>query len=75
VTGDSRGGRVRGSFEERNTGASSSRRGRGLPYRFRRGREPVDDLTTTSARLLPPLLSVHFWPHQPSRLLPRLTEP
>jgi hypothetical protein len=29
--------RVRESFEERNTGASSLRCGRGLPYRFRRG--------------------------------------
>jgi hypothetical protein len=28
--------RVRESFEERNTGTSSSRRGRGLPCRFRR---------------------------------------
>jgi hypothetical protein len=73
--GDSRGGRVRGSFEERNTGASSSRRGRGLPCCFRRGREPAGDLTAASARLLPPLLPVHFWPHQPSCLIPRLTDP
>jgi hypothetical protein len=62
-TGDSRGGRVRGSFEERNTGALSSRRGRGLPCRIRRGREPAGDLTAASARLSPLLLSVHFWPH------------
>jgi hypothetical protein len=67
--------RVRESFEERNTGVSSSRRGRGLPCRFRRGHEPAGDLTATSARLLPPLLPVHFWPHQLSRLLPRLTDP
>jgi hypothetical protein len=67
--------RVRESFEERNTGVSSSRRGRGLPCRFRRGREPADDLTAASARLLPPLLPVHFRPYQPSRLLPRLTDP
>jgi hypothetical protein len=67
--------RVRDSFEERNTGASSLLRGRGLPCRFRRGREPVDDLTADSARLLLPLLLVHFWPYQPSRLLPRLTDP
>jgi hypothetical protein len=33
--------RVRVSFEERNTGASSLLRGRGLPCRFRRGCEPV----------------------------------
>jgi hypothetical protein len=67
--------RVLEPFEERNTGASSSRRGRGLPCRFRKGREPAGDLTTASARLLPPLLSVHFLPHQPSRLLPRPTDP
>jgi hypothetical protein len=74
-TGDSRGGRVREPFEERNTGASSSRRGRGLPCCSRRGREPADDLTAASARLLPPLLPVHFWPYQLSRLLSRLTDP
>jgi hypothetical protein len=67
--------RVLESFEERNMGASSLRRGRGLLCRFRRGREPACDLTAASARLLPPLLSVHFWPHQPSRLLPRLNDP
>jgi hypothetical protein len=55
--------RVRESFEERNTGASSSHRERGLPCRFRRGRESVGDLTAASARLLLPLLSVHFWPY------------
>jgi hypothetical protein len=54
-------------------GASSSRRGRGLSCCFRRGREPADDLTAASARLLPPLLSAHFWPYRPSRLVPRLT--
>jgi hypothetical protein len=62
-------------FEGRNTGASSSRRGRGLPCCFRRGREPADDLTPASARLLPPLLPTHFWLCRPSRLLPRLTDP
>jgi hypothetical protein len=67
--------RVRELFDERNTGASSSHRGRGLPCCFRRGREPTGDLTTASARLLPPLLPIHFWPYQPSRLLPRLTDP
>jgi hypothetical protein len=67
--------RVLELFEERNMGASSSRRGRGLSCRFRRGREPASDLTTASARLLQPLLPVHFWPYQPSRLLPRLTGP
>jgi hypothetical protein len=63
------------SFEERNTVASSSRRGRGLPCRSRRGREPAGDLTAASARMLSPLLPVHFWPYQPSRLLPWLTGP
>jgi hypothetical protein len=67
--------RVLESFEERNTGASSSRRGRGLTCRSRRGHEPAGDLTAASARLLPLLLSVHFWPYQPSHLLPRLTGP
>jgi hypothetical protein len=66
---------LREPFEERNTGASSSHRGRGLPCCFRRGREPAGDLTAASARLLPPLLQVHFWPYQTSRLLPRLTDP
>jgi hypothetical protein len=61
-------------FEGRNTGASSSRRGRGLLCCSRRGREPADDLTAASARLLPPLLPAHFWPYRPSRLLPRLTD-
>ena len=46
-----------------------------VPCCFRRGREPAGDLTAASARLLPPLLLVHFWPYQPSRLLPRLTDP
>jgi hypothetical protein len=67
--------RVRESFEERNTGASSLCCGRGLSCRFRRGREPVGDLTAASAPLLPQLLPAHFWPYQPSRLLPRLTDP
>jgi hypothetical protein len=66
---------VRELFEERNTGASSSRRGRGLSRYPRRGREPADDLTAASARLPPPLLPAHFWPYRPSRLLPRLTDP
>jgi hypothetical protein len=66
---------LREPFEGLNTGASSSRRGRGLPCCSRRGREPADDLTAASARLLPPLLSAHFWPYRPSRLLPRLTDP
>jgi hypothetical protein len=73
-TGDSRGVCVRESFEERNTGASSSCRERGLSCRFRRGREPAGDLTAASARLLPQLLPAHFWPYQPPRLLPRLTD-
>jgi hypothetical protein len=62
-------------FEGRNTGALSSRRGRGLPCCSRRGCEPADDLTAASARLPPPLLLAHFWPYRPSRLLPRLTDP
>jgi hypothetical protein len=66
--------RVRESFEEQATGASSSRRGRGLPCRFRRGREPTGDSTAASARLLQ-LLPVHFWPYRPSCLFPRLTDP
>jgi hypothetical protein len=37
--------RVRGPFEERSTGALSLRRGRGLPCRFRKGRESGGDLT------------------------------
>jgi hypothetical protein len=66
---------VREPFEERNMGASSSRRGRGLSRYLRRGREPADDLTAASARLPPPLLSAHFWPYRPSRLFPRLADP
>jgi hypothetical protein len=66
---------VREPFEERNTGASSSRRGRGFSRCPRRGRELADDLTAASARLPPPLLSAHFWSYRPSRLLPRLTDP
>jgi hypothetical protein len=67
--------RVRESFEERNTGASSLRHGRGLLCRFRRGCEPVGDWTAASARLLLQLLPVRFWPYQLSRLSPRLTDP
>jgi hypothetical protein len=66
---------LREPFEERNTGASSSRHGRGLPCCSRRGRGPADDLTAASARLLPPLLPAHFWPYRPSRLLPQLADP
>jgi hypothetical protein len=66
---------VREPFEERNTGVSSSRRGRGLSRYPRRGREPADDLTVASARLPLPLLPAHFWPYRPSRLLPRRTDP
>ena len=66
---------VREPFEERNTGASSSRRWRGLSRYPRRGREPAGDLTAASARLLLQLLPAHFWPYQPPRLLPWLTDP
>jgi hypothetical protein len=67
--------RVHKPFVERNTGASSSRHGRGFSRCPRRGRELADDLTAASARLPPPLLPAHFWPYRPSRLLPRLTDP
>jgi hypothetical protein len=67
--------RVRESFEEWDTGASSSCRGRGLSCRFRRGCELAGDLTAASARLLLQLLLAHFWPYRPSRLPPRLTDP
>jgi hypothetical protein len=66
---------VREPFEERNTGVSSSRRGRGLSRCLRRGREPADDLTAASVRLPLPSLPAHFWPYQPSCLLSRLTDP
>jgi hypothetical protein len=60
-TGDSRGARcAREPFEERGTGASSSRRGRGLSRCFRRGREPVGDLTAAFARLPLQLLPARF---------------
>jgi hypothetical protein len=58
--------RVREPFEERNMGASSSCRGRGLSCRFRRGREPASDLTAATAHLLLQLLPVRFWPYRPS---------
>jgi hypothetical protein len=66
---------VREPFEERDMGASSSRRGRGLSRYPRRGREPADDLTAASARLPPPLLPAHFWPYRLLRLLLRRTDP
>jgi hypothetical protein len=66
---------LREPFEGQNTGVSSSRCGRGLPCCSRRGRKPADDLTAASTRLLPPLLSAHFWPYRPLRFLPRLTDP
>jgi hypothetical protein len=65
---------VREPFEERNTGALSLRRGRGFSCCSKRGRELANDLTAASTRLPPPLLSAHFWPYRPSRLLPRLTD-
>jgi hypothetical protein len=67
--------RVREPFEERNTGASSLLRGRGLPCRFRRGCEPVGDWTAASACLLLQLLSARLWSYQLSCLSPRLTDP
>jgi hypothetical protein len=67
--------RVLESFEERNTGASSSCRGRGLSCLFRKGHEPTCDLTAAAARLLLQLLPAHFWPYRPSRLPSWLTDP
>jgi hypothetical protein len=67
--------RVRESFEERNTGASFLFCGRGLSCRFRRGCEPVGDWTAAFVRLLLQLLSVRFWPYQPSCLSPWLIDP
>jgi hypothetical protein len=67
--------RVRELFEERNMGALSLLRGRGLPCCFGRGCEPVGDWTAASARLLLQLLTVRFWPYRPSCLSPRLTDP
>jgi hypothetical protein len=67
--------RVREPFKERNMGASSLHRGRGLLCRFRRGCKSVGDWTAAFARLLLQLLSVRFWPYRPSRLSPRLTDP
>jgi hypothetical protein len=67
--------RVRESFEERNTGVSSSCHGRGLPCRFKRGRERAGDWTAAFARQLLQLLPVRFWPCRPSCLFPRLTDP
>jgi hypothetical protein len=45
------------------------------PLALQGGREPAGVLTAASARLLLQLLPAHFWPYQPSRLLPRLTDP
>jgi hypothetical protein len=67
--------RVREPFEERNTGALSLLRGRGLFFRFRRGCEPVGDWTAASARLLLQLLPVRLWSYRLSCLSPRLTDP
>jgi hypothetical protein len=47
------------SFEERNTGASSLCRGRGLPCRFRRGCEPVGHWT---ARFRPSIAAITAGP-------------
>jgi hypothetical protein len=67
--------RVRESFEGRNMGASSFLYGRGLPYRFRRGCEPVGDWTAAFARLLLQLLLARLWSHQLSCLSPWLSDP
>jgi hypothetical protein len=67
--------RVRESFEEWNTGASSLCRGRGLPCCFRRGCEPVGGWTAASARPLLQLLSARLWLYQLSCLSLRLSDP
>jgi hypothetical protein len=67
--------RVREPFEERNTGASSLRRGRGLLYRFRRGCEPISDWAAASARLLLQLLPARLRSYRPPCLSLRLSDP
>jgi hypothetical protein len=67
--------RVRESFEERNTGASSLLYGRGIPCLFRRGCEPVGDWTAASARLLLQLPPTGLRSYRPSCLSPRMTDP
>jgi hypothetical protein len=67
--------RVHGPFEERGTGASFLRHGRGLSHCFRKRRELRGDLTAASAHLLQQLLPVRFWPHQLSCLAPWLIDP
>jgi hypothetical protein len=59
--------RVREPFEERITSALSSRRARGFSRCPRTGRELGYDVAAAPARLPPPLLPAHFWPHWPSR--------
>jgi hypothetical protein len=65
---------VRELFEERNTGTSSLRRGRGLLCRFRRGCESIGDWAAASARLLLQLLSARLRSHQLPCLSPRLSD-
>jgi hypothetical protein len=55
--------RVREPFEERNTGASSSRRERVFSRCPGWDVSLADDVTAAPARLPPPLLPTHFWPH------------
>ena len=75
--------RVRESFEEWNTGASSLCGRRGLPCRFRGGCEPIGGTRAwlvvgpllPSVRPLLQLLLVRLWSYQLSCLSPRLTDP
>jgi hypothetical protein len=55
--------RVREPFEERITGALSSRRERGLSCCPGWDVSLADDVTAAPARLPPSLLPAHFWPH------------
>jgi hypothetical protein len=54
---------------------SSSRRGRGLSCRFRRGRKPAGDLTAAPARLPLPLLPAQFWAMPTAAPVPAVDQP
>jgi hypothetical protein len=66
--------RVRESFEERNTGASSFMLWERAPYRLGGGCEPVGDWTATSARPLLQLLPARLRSYQLSCLSPQLSD-
>jgi hypothetical protein len=55
--------RVHEPFEERITGALSSRRERGFSCCPGWDVSLADDVTAARAHLPPPLLLAHFWPH------------